>query len=251
MVRKLLIVTTVVLGISLVTLFLPARQMDIEGIGQLSFETTITLSVGSEAAYAAPDDTGWQSPTANEANSWRRPDLMYTSNDRRGWTNVRGEDAVTVNLYNFNLSGISGTIDGIEVDIEASYRPIQALPMVHRVRARLMWNGRTLETSFKETPEVTTTDVYYTLGGPTDTWGRTWTADDFTNANFAVRVTSNMTGGQVGRSDQLWVDHVRVRVYYTISIPPSGWLCGLTESCSPLTIMTLLPLSLISPFWSI
>jgi hypothetical protein len=227
MVKKLLIALPIVLALSVAIMFLPAKQMDIEGIGRLSLETKITLSVGSEVAYAAPDDTGWQSPSAYENNTlWFRSDLMYTSNNRRGWTNRRGEDAATTNLYNFNLSGISGTIEGIEVDIEANYRPIQALPMTHRVRARLMWNGRSLETSYQETPEVTTSDAYYTLGGPTDTWGRSWTADDFTNANFAIRVSSNMTGGQSGRSDQLRVDHVRVRVYYTAVVPPTCWLCG-------------------------
>ncbi len=47
MVRKLLIVFTVVLALILVSLFLPAREMSIEGIGK--------LSIGQEAAYAMPD----------------------------------------------------------------------------------------------------------------------------------------------------------------------------------------------------
>jgi hypothetical protein len=47
MVRKLLIVFTVVLALILVSLFLPARQVSIEGVG--------TLSIGQEAAYASPD----------------------------------------------------------------------------------------------------------------------------------------------------------------------------------------------------
>ena len=52
----MLIIIPVVVGLTLVSIFVPARQVSIEGIGTLSFETTITLSVGSETAYASP---GW------------------------------------------------------------------------------------------------------------------------------------------------------------------------------------------------
>lgn len=60
MLRKLLIIAPVVLVLALtsISLFLPARQVTITGIGRLSFETTVTLSVGSEVAYASP---GWLS----------------------------------------------------------------------------------------------------------------------------------------------------------------------------------------------
>jgi len=58
MIRRLLIIALLVLVLTLASLFLPARQVTIKGIGTLSFETTVTLSVGSEAAYASP---GWLS----------------------------------------------------------------------------------------------------------------------------------------------------------------------------------------------
>jgi len=49
-----------ILALILTSLFLPARQVTIEGIGKLSFETAFTLSVGSEVAYASPDWlSGW------------------------------------------------------------------------------------------------------------------------------------------------------------------------------------------------
>jgi len=53
--RLLIIVPVVVLGLTLVSLFMPAQRVSIEGVGKLSFETTVTLSVGSEVAYASPD----------------------------------------------------------------------------------------------------------------------------------------------------------------------------------------------------
>jgi len=50
----LIIVPVVVLGLILVSLFMPARRVSIEGVGKVSFETTVTLSVGSEVAHANP-----------------------------------------------------------------------------------------------------------------------------------------------------------------------------------------------------
>jgi hypothetical protein len=58
--RKLLIAVPLVVGLILVGIFMPARQVTIEGFGTLSFETAVTLTVGSEAAYASPDWlSGW------------------------------------------------------------------------------------------------------------------------------------------------------------------------------------------------
>lgn len=58
--KRLLIALPVVLALVAASLLIPAQQVSIEGIGTLSFETTITLSVGSEAAYASPDFLpGW------------------------------------------------------------------------------------------------------------------------------------------------------------------------------------------------
>lgn len=57
--KRLLIIIPVV-GLILVSIFMPVRQVSIEGIGTLSFETTITLSVGAEVAHASPDWlSGW------------------------------------------------------------------------------------------------------------------------------------------------------------------------------------------------
>jgi hypothetical protein len=81
MVRKLLIVVTVVVALSLGSLFLPARQMGIEGIGRVSFETKVILSVGSEVAYANPA-TERQSPDAILAITKLTPnDVTYIQDD--------------------------------------------------------------------------------------------------------------------------------------------------------------------------
>jgi hypothetical protein len=53
-VKGLLIIVPLVVTLTLVSLFMPARRVSIEGVGKVSFETTVTLSVGSEVAYASP-----------------------------------------------------------------------------------------------------------------------------------------------------------------------------------------------------
>jgi len=219
-VRRLLIIAPVFLALTVISLFMPAQRVTIEGIGRLSFETTVTLYVGQEAARASPDETGWHSPSANEDNSnWTDPQNAYASDDAYMTTTTTGEDGATVKLYNFNISIPSGsTINGIEVGIEAK---ISTATGARKVRARLMYNGRANETSLKKTNPLTTSDTYYILGRPADTWGRNWSVDDFSNDNFAVRVTSNMN-----KDCTISFDHVRVKVYYTpppdISNTPSS-----------------------------
>jgi hypothetical protein len=66
--KRLLIILPIVVVVTLVSLFMPTRRVNIEGVGTLSFDTTVTLSVGSEVALAAPDivfRSFGQSPGAN------------------------------------------------------------------------------------------------------------------------------------------------------------------------------------------
>jgi hypothetical protein len=53
---------------------------------------------------------------------------------------------------------------------------------------QLSWNGGTSWTTAKTTSTLTTSEATYILGSATDTWGRTWTSDNLSNANFRVRV---------------------------------------------------------------
>jgi hypothetical protein len=51
------------------------------------------------------------------------------------------------------------------------------------------------------------TDTVLTVGGAADTWGRAWTANELSKANFAVRLTGNPS------SNTVQVDGLQVRVY--------------------------------------
>jgi hypothetical protein len=116
MVRKLLIVIAIVLALSIASMFLPAKQMDIEGVGRLSFETKITLSVGSEVAYAAPDLIT-NSPTA-ESGGWTNPTNAYA--DGGGYASITSgtpSASHTYSGYGFALTG--NTINQVRVRYDA------------------------------------------------------------------------------------------------------------------------------------
>ncbi len=57
---------------------------------------------------------------------------------------------------------------------------------------------------------LTTAEATYLLGGAADTWGRTWTSGEFSNANFRVRVIN--VSSNINRDFSL--DWLAVRVTY-------------------------------------
>jgi hypothetical protein len=113
--RKLLIAVPLVVGLILVGIFMPARQVTIKGFGTLSFETAITLSVGSEAACASPDWLpGWSYRRAVDLSPETAVDdyqilvILTTSKMGKPYANVKadgsdirftGSDEVTLQDY--------------------------------------------------------------------------------------------------------------------------------------------------------
>jgi len=75
---------------------------------------------------------------------------------------------------------------------------------------QLSWDGGATWTTAKSTTTLTTSEAPYVLGTATDTWGRTWSDANFTNANFRVRVIN--VANSTARDFSL--DWVAVKVYY-------------------------------------
>ncbi len=71
----------------------------------------------------------------------------------------------------------------------------------------LSWNAGSNYTSAKST-NLTGTETVFLLGGAGDTWGRTWSPNDFTSENFVLRITSH--NGPDGIN---YVDAIQIRVY--------------------------------------
>jgi hypothetical protein len=185
----------------------------------------LLLVVPTAPALAA--DSGWKAPSLSipsDGTGFTNPDNAFSSDDVYATVDVDGQQQ---QYTNFGLSIPDGaTINGIRVRVEAHHSTGHGL---RRFVVDLSWNGGTNWTSTTlKTGQFGTSDTTRTVGSTTQTWGRTWSADDFTDANFRVRLTTDLGSGTLS------VDYVVVRVYYTAthtinasadtggSISPSG-----------------------------
>lgn len=193
-----------------------------------SFPVTIraTNSVGSQDqsyTITIPTNTGLRNPTANTADSGgdangyqttpanAHVDDTLNAVDTDSGTSTSpsctnaGKDRHRFYNYNFSIP-VGSTVKGIEVRLDARTDSNSGSP---KVCVQLSWDGGTTWTTEKSIA-VTSTMISYILGSPTDTWGRSWTDTQLTNANFRVRlinVASDM-------SRDFYLDWVAVRVHY-------------------------------------
>ncbi len=179
---------------------------------------TATLTV-SPAGGGAP---GFRSPTASAADS---------GGDGNGFesnaANAHADDAAAAvdnnggtssstsctsasrdkhRFFNYGFSIPTGTgIPGIEVRLDARADSSSNSP---RMCVQLSWNGGASWTAAKSTSTLTTSMTTYVLGSPTDTWGRTWTPAELSDANFRVRVINSANS----TNRDFFLDWVAVRV---------------------------------------
>jgi hypothetical protein len=170
---------------------------------------------------AAPDgdgDVGGGDTTGGEQIG-SDPDFFWPTSNSGSWINgafaydgIDGTYATTstANNHNFTNHGFGipdgNTIGGIEVKLELS-----GTTPAGSVDVQLSWDGGTSWTSSKNSGTLTTADAVRTLGSPSDLWGRTWTATEFSNPNFAVRLAGSPS------SNIIRVDAIQVRIYHVTS----------------------------------
>jgi len=112
-------------------------------------------------------------------------------------------------FYNYNATIPSGaTITGIRTRLDAW---VDSASGTRQMCAELSWDGGVTWTSAKTTSSLSSSQSTKTLGGSSDTWGRSWTASDFSNANFRLRITN--VGSSTSRDFNL--DWAPVTVYYS------------------------------------
>src|SRR4026208_445481 len=114
-------------------------------------------------------DTGFSSPSraSTPGKSWTNISYSFASDNSYALAKKSNKQ---LKLSSFNIPGIPGgsTIDGIAVSVEGFTAGLQA-------NVALSYNGGTNYTSVLTTA-LTNTETVNGLGGPTNTWGRTWTA---------------------------------------------------------------------------
>ncbi len=175
---------------------------------------------------SATTNTGWLSPTANAAvtssagdnNGYEvsaanayADDNLYAVDNNSG---TNSSSSCTANqkdkhrYYNYGMNIPGGsTIQGIEVQLNARVDSTTGSP---KLCVQLSWNGGTTWTTTKSTATLSTTELAYVLGGAADTWGRTWSVSNFSNANFRVRIIDVASN----TSRDFSLDWVAVRVSY-------------------------------------
>ncbi len=187
--------------------------------GAVSGNTTLTvqpappitstgfLAPSANAAVSGGDNNGFQTAPTNAyiADDQFAIDTNSGTNTNTSCTNA-GKDKHNYFNYNFNVPG-GASIRGIEVRLHARVDSTANAP---RMCVQLSSDGGTTWTTALSTTNLTTTNVVYTLGGATNTWGRTWTAGDFSNANFRVRIID--VASSTARDFSL--DSVAVQVTY-------------------------------------
>lgn len=161
-------------------------------------------------------DTGWKSPSDYSGYQsfpqWTNPANAYSSDDV--WaTSIEGQ-IEAYSIFGFGLDIGTGTIDGIEASIELHSQSAD----LHYLACYLSWDAGTSWTGYKWFSPSSDTDVIITGGGATDDWGRTWSEDNLSNANFKIRCDD---GGVAGYPNYvLSTDHIQVKVYYTAEEEP-------------------------------
>ncbi len=166
-------------------------------------------NTGYKTTGSIPTVAGWSNMTTARIN---------TSDNSKASCSATCDDADDAQLADFSFAvPAAATITGIEVLVEAAEGSSSGNIPTH---VSLSWNSGTSFTATKSHTVDGTSDVTYTYGSSSDTWGRTWDPDEFANGMFRVRIDKATDG------DTLHIDYVRVRVHYSTGV-------GLPSSLDP------------------
>jgi len=171
----------------------------------------LSASISAAQTTTAGDNNGFE---VNPSNAF--VDGLGVAQDVNSGTN--NNQSCTQNskdkhrFYNYNISLPAGvTVKGIEVRLDAFVDSVGSNSP--KMCVQLSWDGGATWTTAKQTPTLTTSEASYFLGSTVDTWGRTWTAANLSNANFRVRVIDVASSSNAPSRD-FSLDWIAVRVSY-------------------------------------
>ncbi len=179
---------------------------------------TITPILSTSTGFMAPkahkavttragDKNGYEKKAANAY----KPDNKFAS-DLNSGINLSTKPGNTGKdrhvFYNYNLNIPTGAlIQGIQVRLDARADNKTGSPKIY---VQFSWNGGKNWTTAKATATLGTKKLTYLLGGTANTWGRAWSAADFSNANFRVRVIDVASNA----SRDFYLDYIAINVTY-------------------------------------
>jgi len=166
-----------------------------------SFANTGYLRPSAQAATSGGDNNGFELD----------PTDAYTDADGYA-SNING--ALDSHLYyDYGVSLPSGSmINGIRVRVDWW---LDGVGGDNSLGVQLSSDGGASWTALKVDATETTSEHTAILSGAADIWGRLWTGDDLSNANFRVRLTCNCSGGAECDGRDYYLDWVVVNVFYT------------------------------------
>ncbi len=163
-------------------------------------------------------DTNYKSPTASTTViNVTNPNNAFSSDNSYAVFDANNDQVDYVN-FTFGIPAGS-TIDGIEVRTEGNRTGNRDLHI------SLSWNG--LNFTAEDPVAFSGTDSQIVLGGATDTWGRAWSYNDFSDGNFRLRARTS------GGNNLVNLDHVQIKVFFTEP--------GATPTVTPTSVPTATP----------
>lgn len=161
-------------------------------------------------AFAA--DTGFRSPTDSHMpnGGWSHVNDALTSDNEYAKANAKETNGYEQGYSNFGFSiPVGSQIDGIEVLVDA-----KADDSACQLGVSLSYNDGTDWVSYK-IQSIGESESTYTYGGSSDTWGRSWNLNDFTDTNFILKIKAVDPGEGCRSEDKLYVDWIRTKVFYS------------------------------------
>lgn len=164
-------------------------------------------------------DTGWVSAglgqsIAKGATAWGTPTLVYTSNNSYAMANMPGEGMshwLRTTTYGFSIP-TGAVIDGIKARFE---KRAQTASTVKDWDTKIVKAGSEQGSDYGQS-WWPTSDTYVVYGGAADKWGLTWTPAQINASNFGVSISARNYDFSPRYA---YVDHVQIKVYYTLALP--------------------------------
>lgn len=159
---------------------------------------------------------------AGSTSSWNNSSNAKTSNNSYSITASNlasnGDYSDYLRATNFSFSiPVGSTINGIIVEVEDFDSGTSGKAKDNRVR---IVKGGTIGATDKSGGGWAGSDPnsYTSYGSATDLWGETWTDTDINASNFGLAISAKRQGGG-GTTCFPAIDHIRITVYYTSSLP--------------------------------
>ena len=169
-----------------------------------------TCTGGSNAADTGGNGDGYEVTPSNACadDTATAADVNTNTTTAVSCTNP-GKDRHRFWDFGLGVPATVASVNGIQVRLDEGMNNNGG---TNQVCVELSWDGGTTWTAPK-TAALTggATITTYTLGAANDTWGRTWTGANFSNASFRVRVTD--VTSQPNKSFLL--EYLAVQVTYT------------------------------------